>query len=278
MKNWLKDKWIVISGASSGIGRELTKILIERYGAQVYGIGRREEKMLSLKEELGNLSCRFSYALFDVADKDAWRGFASLLSGQNICPVLTVNNAGQFPEFGRLESLGSETVERILRVNFLSAVYSAEVLLPYMQGGGMLNICSSSALCPVVGTAAYSASKSALKGFTEALALEYRGRAYVGIFFPGATNTDLFMNDQQTKDSVLQKFATSPQKMAKKVAKKLYRKRRRAVIGADAKGMAFLTWLMPVKGPALISFVMKKSGSKVFKNVFSKDTSSLLKK
>ena len=134
----------------------------------------------------------------------------------------------------------------------------------------MVNVCSSSALCPVVGTAAYSASKSALKGFTEALALEYRGRAFVGILFPGTTDTELFRNDEQTKDSVLQKFAISPEKMAKKLARKIYRKRRRAVVGADAKMMAFLTWLMPVKGPALISWVMKKSGSKVFKNVFPK--------
>ena len=134
----------------------------------------------------------------------------------------------------------------------------------------MVNVCSSSALCPVVGTAAYSASKSALKGFTEALSLEYRGRAFIGILFPGTTDTELFRDDEQTKDSVLQKFAISPEKMARKMARKIYRKRRRAVVGADAKMMAFLTWLMPVKGPALISWIMKKSGSKVFKNVFPK--------
>ena len=268
MKNWLKDNWIVLSGASSGIGRRLTKLLIQKYGARVYGIGRNEEKMRSLQAELQEQAERFAYALFDVSNKNAWTAFVERLASQKIRPVLTVNNAGEFPAFGRLENLGSETVERILRVNFLSAVYSAETLLPYMQGGGMLNICSSSALCPVVGTAAYSASKGALKGFTEALALEYRGKAYVGIFFPGTTDTELFRNDEQTKDSILQKFAISPEKMAKKIAKRLYRKRRRAVIGADAKAMAFLAWLMPVKGPVLISFVMKKSGSKVFKNVF----------
>jgi short-subunit dehydrogenase len=272
MRNWLKDKWIVLSGASSGIGRALVKILIKKYGACVYGIGRSEEKMLSLKAELGENANRFSYALFDVGQKSAWQVFVERLKTENILPVFTINNAGVFPSFGRLQDLGSETVENVLQTNFLSAVYAAETLLPYMQGGGMLNICSSSALCPVVGTAAYSASKSALKGFTEALALEYRGRAYVGIFFPGTTNTELFRNDEQTKDSILQKFAISPEKMAKRIARKLYRRRRRAVLGADAKAMAFITWLMPVKGPALISWVMKKSGSKVFKNVFPKDS------
>lgn len=270
MKNWLNEKWIVLSGASSGIGRALTKILIQKYGAKVYGIGRSEDKMLSLKAELGDKADNFAYSLFDVGEKEGWRAFLETLQSEEITPVLVINNAGAFPTFGLLSDLGSETVERTMQTNFFSAVYSAEILLPYMQGGGMVNICSSSALCPVVGTAAYSASKSAIKGFTEALALEYRGRAYIGVFFPGATNTELFRNDEQTKDSVLQKFAISPEKMAKKIARCVYKKRRRAVLGADAKAMGFLTWLMPVKGPALISWVMKKSGSKVFANVFPK--------
>lgn len=267
MRNWLKNQWVVLSGASSGIGRCLAKILINKYGALVYGIGRSEEKMLSFQKELGEKADHFSYALFDVGEKSGWQVFVERLKAENIRPVLTINNAGVFPSFGLLEDLGSETVERVARTNFLSAVYSAETMLPYMQGGGMVNVCSSSALCPVVGTAAYSASKSALKGFTEALSLEYRGLAFLGILFPGATNTELFRDDEQTKDSILQKFAISPERMAKKLARKIYKKRRRSVVGADAKCMAFLTWLMPVKGPALISWVMKHSGSKVFKNV-----------
>ncbi len=268
MKNWLKNNWIVLSGASSGIGRCLTKILVQKYGAYVYGIGRSEQKMLSLKDELGENGQHFQYALFDVGDQQEWTSFVGVLKAENILPVLTINNAGVFPSFGLLENLGSATVERTLQTNFLSAVYSAEALLPYMNGGGVVNICSSSALCPVVGTAAYSASKSALKGFSEALALEYRGRAYIGVFFPGTTNTELFRDDEQTKDSILQKFAMSPEKMARKIARRIYRKRRRGVVGADAHAMNFMAKLMPVKGPALISWVMKKSGSKVFKNVF----------
>ena len=53
MKNWLKDQYVILSGASSGIGKELTKILIFKYGANVIGIGRNEQKMLALQTELG---------------------------------------------------------------------------------------------------------------------------------------------------------------------------------------------------------------------------------
>ena len=67
MKNWLKDQTIVITGASSGIGRELSKLFIEKTGAHVIGIGRSEEKMKNFVAELGEKSELFSYELFDVS-------------------------------------------------------------------------------------------------------------------------------------------------------------------------------------------------------------------
>ena len=53
MRNWLKDKYIVLTGASGGIGKELCKLLICKYGAKVIGIGRNEQKMLALQENVG---------------------------------------------------------------------------------------------------------------------------------------------------------------------------------------------------------------------------------
>jgi short-subunit dehydrogenase len=135
-------------------------------------------------------------------------------------------------------------------------------------GGGIVNVCSSAALCPIVGTAAYSASKSAMKGYTEALAMEERGRRYVGIVYPGTTATELFRNDKNTENSALQKIAMKPEKMAKKLARVIYKKRKRSVLGWDAKLMNITAKIAPVRGLALIAWVMKKSGSKVFSNVF----------
>ena len=269
MKKRLQNEYIVLSGASSGIGRELCKILVNEYGANVIGIGRNEEKMRSLQAELAG---RFSYRLFDVSKKENWQSFADDLRGKGIEPLLLVNNAGAFPAFGRVLDLGSETVETIMQVNFFSAVYAVEAIAPLLtkdpKRAGIVNVCSSSALCPVVGTAAYSASKSAMKGFTEALRLEFSGKVFVSVLFPGTTATELFRNDGQTKDSALDKIAMKPQKMAKKIAKAIYRRKKRAVLGWDAKAMQFLATVAPVKGLALIAWVMKKSKSKVFKNVF----------
>lgn len=273
MKQPLSGEWVILSGASSGIGRQLCKLLIEKQGAKVFGIGRDEAKMLSLQDELGENRENFRYALFDVSVKEEWESFQNRLMQEGISPILLINNAGMFPTFSRTLDVRADVIERLLKVNFLSSVYSSQTLFPSMlekhgKKAGLVNICSSSALCSVVGTAAYCASKSAMKAYTESLALELKGKAYVGIFYPGTTGTELFRNDEQTKDSALDKIAMSPEKMAKKLLKKIVARKRRAVVGWDAKAMNLMAKLFPVKGPQLICWVMKKSRSKVFKNVF----------
>lgn len=273
MRNWLKDKYILLSGASSGIGRELCKIFIERYNAKVIGIGRNEEKMLSLKSELGENANRFDYALFDVSKREEWEQFKKRLILQNVQPCLLINNAGVFPTFKTVLGTSPETFERIMHTNYFSIVYAVDALSPLLVGSekdkpAIVNIASSASLCTVAGTAAYSASKAAVKSYTEALAIEEKGKKYVGLVCPGTTATDLFNGDAHTKDSALHLIAMPARKMAKKIAKKILKKKPRAVLGWDAKLMNFTTKIMPVKGLFLIRGVMKASKSKVFTEVF----------
>ena len=273
MKNWLKDQYVILSGASSGIGKELTKILMDKYGANVIGIGRSEQKMLALQTELGEQSSRFSYYLFDVGKRDGWQALRDNLLKQQIKPVLLINNAGVFPPFQKLTDMQPAQVEAVLQTNFYASVYSVEQLKDTLIPSGkklpaIVNVSSSSALCTVVGAGAYSASKAALKAYTEALAMEEKGKLHVGIIYPGTTATELFSSDENTKNSALDIVAMPARKMAKKIARKIYRRKRRAVLGWDAKLMNLTAKCMPVSGLFLIRGVMKLSRSKVFKNVF----------
>lgn len=273
MRNWLKEKYVVLSGASGGIGRELCKILIDRYGANVIGIGRSEEKMLSLKTQLGENAHKFSYRLFDVEKRENWLDFKTWLIAEKISPVLLVNNAGAFPTFSKTLDTPVEKIEGILQTNYLSVVYAIDCLADLLAGDkkdkpAIVNVASSAALCTVVGTAAYTASKAALKGYTEALQMEEKGKKYIGIVYPGTTATELFREDSQTKNSALDYIAMPADKMAKKIARKIWKKKKRAVVGWDAKLMNWTAKIMPVKGLFLIRAVMKISKSKVFKNVF----------
>lgn len=271
MKNWLKDKTVVVTGASSGIGKEICRLLIIRYGASVVGVGRSEQKMLAFQDELGEYKDKFTYRLFDVSNKEAWKAFATEMQEREI--VLLVNNAGMFPTFARAVKTSTETIDNVMRVNFYSAVYGVEAFKDIVfknEKGGIVNVCSSGALCTVAGTSAYSASKSALKAYTEALMIEEKGK-YVAIMYPGTTKTELFRNDKQTENSALDLIAMKPSKMARKIVRKIYRRRKRAVVGIDAKMMNFVAKIAPVKGIFLIRNFMKAAKSKVFKNVFDEE-------
>ena len=272
MKNWLKGRYAVVTGASSGIGKELCKLLLEKYEVKVIGVGRDEMKMLSLLKDLSeNAKENFTYRLFDVGEKEGWISLKADLDGKGITPALIVNNAGAFPRFSPF--INSAVVEKTMQVNFYSAVYSAEVFLPPLKACGeevgILNVSSSAALCPVVGTTAYSASKCALKGFTQALSLEQGKRVYVGLVCPGTTATGLFQeNETLTKSGLIEKLATKPQTMAKKIARVALRRKKYAVLGVDAKLMNFIATVSPVKGMRLIRNVMKKFGAAYFNEVF----------
>ncbi len=269
MANWLKNKTIILTGASDGIGKELTKILIQKYNTKVIGIGRNQEKMLRLKEELGELAPFFTYRLFDVSQKSAWEYFEAELHSLGVPPTLLINNAGIFPPLTLGTEIPSQTVEKVLQTNFLSSVYAIEAFS--LERPAIVNISSSAALCSVVGSSAYGASKCALKGYTVALQLEWGKKRYIGIMYPGTTATGLFRDDNNVQKSAMTKIAASPQKMAKKIARKIYKKRKRAILGWDAKLMNFFAKIMPVKGPAFIAWVMKKSKSKAFENIYPKD-------
>ena len=271
MKNWLSNQNIIVTGASSGIGKELCRLLITRYHAKVIGVARSEEKLQTFKNELGEFCHQFSYRVFDISDKKAWFAFANELQIQNTSIRLLINNAGMFPSFQTVENTSDETMEKVMQTNFYSITYATQAfsaLLFADKTGAIVNISSSAALCTIVGTAAYSASKSALKAYTEALALDKRDN-YVGIIYPGTTKTELFRNDIQTENSALDKIAMPAHKMAKKILKNIRKRKKRAVVGWDAKLMHFVAKIAPVKGLFLIRYVMKKSKSKVFKKIFN---------
>ena len=273
MKKWLNNEKVIITGASSGIGKELCRIFCKKYNAKVLGIARNEERLIALKNELG---ANFSYCAFDVTQKGNWENLREYMRLEDIHPVLIINNAGAFPPFANGIDLTSETYERTMKINYYPSVYCVETMVSEMKKAGkylpyIVNVSSSAGLCPVVGTTAYTASKFALKGYTQALALDTKGKLHVGAVFPGTTATELFSGDIQTHNSALDKIAMPVEKMAKKIARKIRRRKRYMVVGWDAKLMNFAAKIMPVKGPAFIRWVMKVSKSKVFKNVFKEE-------
>ena len=271
---WLKNKKVVLTGASSGIGKEITKILIEKYDCFVLGIGQNGQKMIELKNLLKEKSHHFSYNLFDVSNKENWDKFVKELEDKNWEADMLINCAGMLPKFDRFENYSLELLDVVMKTNFYSAVYAIKAMLPILkksQSPAIVNVSSSASLCALPGITYYTASKSALKNFTEALASEYKNKIYVGLICPGFTRTNIFRNqDKQVEKSIVYKFSMNVDKMAKKIVKAIKRKKKRAVIGSDACLMNMLYKLCPKSASDICGGVLKKFKVELFEDVFKK--------
>lgn len=269
-KNWLYEKNVIITGAGSGFGKLLTKKLINEYRCTVIGIGRTAQKLEKVREEVGE---KFSFCTFDVSIEQNWIDFAAYLTENNILPDILINNAGVLPHFEKFELCRTGAVENTLAINFFASVYSFRHISPFLKKSNtptVINVSSSAALAEVVGTSAYSASKSALASFTKILALE-NPDMYVSLVMPGFSDTDIFRSQNtgdQKQSSLIKKACSNPNKIIDKLIKKLKKRKTRIVLGIDAHLMSFFGRLFPSLTNKAIRAVLKKSKLEVFSDVF----------
>lgn len=270
---WLNEKNVVITGASSGMGKNLAMRLIKERNCTVIGIGRSEAKMKTLVEELGTDAGQFTYRLFDVSKNENWEEFAAWLKKEGVPVDVLVNNAGILPAFKRFDRYCVEEIETAMEINFFSCVYSIHALLPLLLEQGndpaIINIDSSAALMALAGTTVYSASKAALKSLTEALREELRGKCYVGLVCPGFTKTDIFRNQKAAGgEKAFDMISTPCEKMVRMILNGITGRKSLMVYGKDAKCMDLFGRVLPVKGTQLFSKVMKWSKLPLFDAVF----------
>lgn len=273
--DWLSGKTVIVTGASGGMGAGIAATLIKKHGCRVVGVARSEEKMLKFIEELGpSYAEQFSYKLFDVSVRENWENFAKELEKEGIVPSVLINNAGILPKFKRFDRYSYEEIERAMNINFYSCVYGVKTFLPTLlqqEEPAIINIDSSAALMTLAGTSMYSASKAALKGFTEALRVEFKKYMYVGLVCPGFTKTDIF-RDQKNEggkgQKVMDMISTDCDLMVKMIMFGIEHKRPMMVQGLDAHAMSIFNRMMPVMGSQLFSAVMKMADIDLFNEVF----------
>ena len=275
MANWLDSKTCIVTGASGGMGAGIAATLIKKHGCRVIGIARSESKMLKFIEELGpTYAEQFSYKLFDVSKNENWVNLAAELEAEGVQVDVLVNNAGILPKFKRFDRYDMSEIENAININFYSCVYSIKALLPMLlksSDPGIINIDSSAALMSLAGTSMYSASKAALKSFTESLREEFRGKVYVGLVCPGFTKTDIFRDQENSGDKgqkVINMISTNCDLMVKLIMFGIEHKQALQVHGVDAHFMNIFGKLLPVNGSRLFSAVMKAADIELFSEVF----------
>lgn len=175
-----KDKVAVITGASSGIGRQTALVLLEA-GYSVVLAGRRAELLDSAIEEAGAPAGKALAVPMDVSDPESIKDlFAKTVEAFGRLDLL-FNNAGQFSPRDPLEDLTIEQWTTVVNVNLNGVFYCTQEAFRIMKaqtpmGGRIINNGSISAHAPRPNSAPYTATKHAVTGLTKASALD--GRKY----------------------------------------------------------------------------------------------------
>lgn len=187
-------KWIVVTGAARGLGREMTKHLILREGAKVIAIDIIEDQLESLVQEMSEYlpNSVVSYGADLSKGDEITRVFASI---ENKYPVFAlINNAGM-THYGPTESSHLNRYEKIIEINFLAAVKLSLLAIDHFKANGegyILNITSLGGFIPLAYQNVYSASKHALQSFSQALSEETKGTGIeISIYAPGGIKTDM---------------------------------------------------------------------------------------
>lgn len=123
-RSWFYGLSAVVTGASDGMGRIIAEKLITVFGCRVIGIARSADKLINVKNGLGDLSGRFEYIAADVSDAAFWKDLGARLIRENSAVDILINNAGVMPPFIPLRDTAEEVFERTTDVNYKAVYYS----------------------------------------------------------------------------------------------------------------------------------------------------------
>lgn len=196
MLDKLDGKWVLVTGAASGIGHA-TALAFAEAGAHLVLSDLQTERLEVLRASLVKRGTTCIAETVDVSQDAAMQAFAERVHAQVPALDVLVNNAG-IGYLGPFLDTPPDAWRRVLDINVMGVVHGCRHFLPRMhQAGGarrIVNVASLAGIAPAPNMTAYAASKHAVMGFSEGLALELRlAGSSVGVtaVCPGIINTDI---------------------------------------------------------------------------------------
>lgn len=266
-KDWLKKKNVVVVGASAGVGKHLAFNLILKYNCNVYAISENKKQMEDFVSKMGEYKENISYEIFDATKERKWQEFVEKLNAENIKVDILINCVGELPTFKSFNEFSQDEMSSIMNKNFYSSIFSIRHLLPFLKQSKsptIVNISCLSSVMSVGGNSAYSASKAALKSYTEVLASELDGKFYVSLVILGTIKTDFYNNQSESISKKILQGATTPQEAANKIIIALLKKKERVVIGFKTRAYDHLSRLFPTMFRKYTKKLMDKKKIKLY--------------
>lgn len=193
MSENIKDKVVVITGASSGLGEATARMLADEGAAVVLG-ARRAERIQALAEEIASAGGRALAVTTDVTDAQQVQALVDAAVKTYGRVDVIINNAGLMPH-SPLERRKIEDWDRTIDVNLKGVLYGIGAVLPYMseqKSGHIINVASVAAYKVRPGSAVYAATKAAVRMISEGLRQEVKPyNIRTTVISPGAVATEL---------------------------------------------------------------------------------------
>lgn len=212
--NYWKDKCVIVTGGTSGLGRNLVLKLITM-GAKVAFCGRAEEKMNDVLNEIKQEERdRIFYEIFEITQEDKIKSFVKNVENKFGSVDILINCAGANTARALVEDIKIEDIDYMLKVNMIAPLIFIKECYKHMKDkkeGLIVNILSTCCLFSNEGIAAYTASKSALDSLTKVLRKEARkNNIRVCSVYPGGINTSFraqeredYLSPESTAEAIL---------------------------------------------------------------------------
>lgn len=254
-----KDKWVVITGASSGLGEAIALELAKKESANLIITARRVERLKDLKERIENDYKREVIIIkSDLSDPGSVENlFRESTEKKEIFGI--INNAGM-TDFNPADIKDFDKYEKIIEVNMIALMKLSLLFLDYFKKkdeGAILNITSMGAFFPLVYQGVYTASKHGAQVFTEILSKENSGNSItISSFAPGGIATEMLSSSGLDKLRGSDDFFNwSAEKVAEKAITSFKKKKLLSVPGLVYKLGLILQRILPRK--TLLYFLEK---------------------
>ena len=244
----IRGKVAVITGAGSGIGRQVAYQLARR-GALLALSDVDASGLTETAKHARVIGAKVHEQILDVTDRDAFFAYADTVVSEFGTVNIVVNNAG-IAFSGDVAEMTIEQIERVMAVDFWGVVYGTKAFLPHLINSGdghLVNISSLFGLLSMPSQSAYNAAKFAVRGFTESLRQELLIAGHpveVTCVHPGGIKTAIARNAGAVEGRDAAQLAeffdkrlarTSAESAAKTIVRAVIGNRPRAVVGLDAK-------------------------------------------
>ncbi len=193
-----KGKCVVVTGASSGMGRKIA-LDFAKEGATVIAVARRLERLEEIAKEAESFAGKILPYQGDISLEEVNNGMIDYAVKECGKLDVLVNNAGIMDEFTPIGELTDELFNKVMAVNLNGPIYAmrkaVQVMLEQETKGNIVNIASIGGICGARAGVAYTASKHAIVGATKNTAYMYAGKIRCNVVCPGGVETEV-MNSQ----------------------------------------------------------------------------------